>query len=99
MNKLFKKNELNWLRVTGPYRKKWWMKLFCWLFKHQYKRVGVYGIVYKQCKRCGKEVYNKRAKELDRVFYGGEIGNLYGVRFITSKKVKNIKALDKRLHK
>lgn len=81
-----------WLRVRGSYPHRWWLRPICFLFKHKYKRVSAYGIVYKQCHRCGKDIFKKRGKTVEGIHNSlrkGEIGQLYGVRFIESNSLKN----------
>jgi hypothetical protein len=65
---------------------KWILRPFCWLFGHKNRVLWIYGAKVKQCQRCAKVFYRKPTKEsFDKTFQQREIGNLYGVRFITTK--------------
>lgn len=60
---------------------KWLLRPICWLTKHKNRVFYPYGCKVKQCHRCGKVFYNVPTDEKKPVF-NGEIGNLYGIRFI-----------------
>jgi hypothetical protein len=64
------------------------LRPICWIKKHQYRIYYPYGIKVKDCKRCSHELYQKRTTEQDvrKKLYKGEIGQLYGVRFIETEK-------------
>ena len=63
----------------------WVLRPVCWLKGHKNKVLYPYGVKIKQCKRCAKEFYRKPIKgESDNKIFSGEIGNLYGVRFMTT---------------
>jgi hypothetical protein len=63
---------------------KWLLRPVCWLFKHKNRVIWVYGAKVKQCQRCAKIHYKKPTNEKPHAIYKGEVGELYGVRFIQS---------------
>lgn len=76
--------------IRGTFRKRWYMRLICWFKKHQRKRVNSYGLVYLQCKRCGKEWFCKRGRSIVwKRYFAGEVGDLYKVSYSRSKKVSS----------
>ena len=72
--------------VIGPFKKRWWMKPICFFKGHNPKVRHSYGIRYRQCERCGKSLFSGMLEKLKKGFYSGEVGSLYGIRFVTSNK-------------
>ncbi len=78
----------NWFwffsRIQIP---KWVKRPFCLIKGHDYHIYWPFGIKIKCCDRCGKTKYKKQTTEKVPTgsIYKGEIGELYGVRFVTSK--------------
>ena len=82
---------LTYTHFIGQYSKRWYMRVVCWFGGHQRKRVCSYGIRYLQCKRCGKEWFSKGkyvGKEHKFTRYQGEVGQLYGVKFLKKGIIK-----------
>ena len=69
---------------------KWILRPICRIVGHKNRVLYLYGCKVKQCQRCAKEFYSKPTNEKPKVKFNGEIGELYGVRFITTKKAKTI---------
>lgn len=81
------KKYAKWVRIRGSYKHRWWMKPLCWLKGHKKVWTSAFGIRYRQCKRCGKDFWAKKIIEMERkLLFKGEIGELYGVRFIQTKR-------------
>ena len=66
----------------------WVKRPICWFTKHQFKIYWPYGIKIKQCQKCAKRQYKKRTTEKGPNLYKGEVGQLYGIRFVSTKKSK-----------
>jgi hypothetical protein len=66
---------------------KWLLRPICWFKGHKNRILYPFGIKIKQCQRCAKEIYKKQTNEKPQIF-SGEVGQLYGVRFLISKKSK-----------
>lgn len=77
----------NWFldRVRYP---KWILRPVCWFTRHEYHIYWPYGVKVKQCDRCAKQVYKKKTTERLPKIFKGEIGELYGVRFIETRGIK-----------
>ena len=79
------------ISIVGNYKKRWWLRPVCWLLDHKKVPSVIYGIKYKQCKRCGKDYFNKKPNNvenrLNKLLYKGEIGKLYGVKFDETKAI------------
>jgi hypothetical protein len=78
--------------ILGRFRYHLWiLRPICWIKGHHNRVLYPYGCKIKQCQRCAKVFYKKQTKEPLHL-YSGEVGNLYGVRFITTneKPIKNI---------
>lgn len=58
----------------------------CWILGHHNRVLYPYGVKIKQCQRCAKVFYKLPTREKAPSLYGGELGTLYGVRFISTKK-------------
>lgn len=59
------------------------LRPICWFRGHKNHVFYPFGFKAKQCKRCAKVAYKKKTKEkLPKLT--GEIGELHGVRFVTS---------------
>lgn len=82
--KLSKKNPAVF-RIAGEFRERWWKRPICWIKGHKKRVICPYGIKAKQCERCGKYYWRKPTGEKTPIYKGGEVGELYGVRFIESK--------------
>jgi hypothetical protein len=82
MKKKIKKVYIQW-RAAGEFRNRWWKRPLCWLVKHKKTTISPYGCYVHQCSRCGKVFWRKKrnGEDSERLF-NGEIGMLYGVRFV-----------------
>lgn len=61
----------------------WILRPICWIRGHRNKIVYPYGCKLKQCQRCAKVHYKKPTRE-GLNYPSGMIGELYGVRFIST---------------
>ena len=82
------------VRIYGEFRERWWMRPICWMMGHKKEWTSSFGIKYKQCSRCGKNFFSKSKGRLideinSKLLSGEEVGELYGVRFMKTKKIKN----------
>ena len=93
MTKKNTRGESQFVRIYGEFRYRWWLKPICWIFKHKKEWTNIYGIKYKQCSRCGKDFFTKkiikREKEFVRKLSAEEIGEIYGVKFYSTKRVSS----------
>lgn len=70
----------------------WLKKPICFIKGHKNKIFWPLGMKIKQCIRCGKFHFKKKTTER-QIKFSGEIGKLYGVRFLETNK-KNDTILD-----
>jgi len=75
---------LLWHRFFYP---KWIFRPVCWIKGHKNKIFWAYGVKVKQCIRCGKYHYKKETREkgFEKALYKGEFGEIYQVKFMTTK--------------
>ena len=66
----------------------WLLRPICWLAGHHNRVLYPYGIKIKQCQRCAKVFYKKPTREGKPSLFRGEVGQLYGVRFMSTKIIK-----------
>ena len=66
----------------------WLKRPICWLVGHHKRVLYPYGVKIKQCQRCSKVFYKKSTNEKMPNLYQGEVGELYGVRFVNTKIIK-----------
>lgn len=88
-----KNNPVVW-RIAGEVYHGWLFNRFryplfllrpiCWIKGHKNKIIYPYGCKIKQCKRCSLVHYKKPTAENVKSIYKGEVGELYGVRFIST---------------
>jgi len=64
---------------------KWLFRPICWIKGHGYHIYWPFGIKIKCCDRCGYIKYKKQTTEKVPSVYEGEIGKLYGIRFVVTK--------------
>lgn len=88
MGKQTVKKDSYW-RIAGEFRNRWWMTPICWVVKHKKRVINPFGVKAKQCQRCGKYYWRKLIPEKSTL-YSGEVGQLYNVRFVTTKRNKKI---------
>jgi hypothetical protein len=63
----------------------------CWLKGHHNKIIWPFGLKIKICIRCGKTFYQKKTTEkYPNGIFGGVVGELYGVKFKTTKRAPTI---------
>lgn len=74
-----------WWRLRIPKKV---FRLVCWIKKHNYHIYWPYGVKIKQCDRCAHVKYKKQTTERLSTgsIYKGEIGTVYGIRFISTKR-------------
>lgn len=81
----------NWNWFLGRFRyPRWIVRPICWVTKHKYRIYWPYGVKIKECERCSHRIYKKNTTERvpnNRIFKG-EIGEIYGVRFLRTIKKK-----------
>jgi len=90
-----RKNETYWRRIANSkfflfdrfYIPRFFFRPICWIKGHDKHIYYPFGLKVKQCFRCDKEFYQKPTKEKNPL-ESGEIGQLYGVRFISTTKTK-----------
>ncbi len=78
------KKETYW-RIAGEFKNRWWKRPICWIKSHEKRVINPFGLRAKQCSRCGKYYWRRNTNE-PMPKYTGEVGVLYGVRFITKKR-------------
>ena len=82
------------IHIRGNFRKRWYLQPVCWLLKHKKRIRSTYGLRHKQCERCGMYFFNKTRngrtyswkRYEGKEVYAGEVGELYGVKFIQKKE-------------
>lgn len=67
----------------------WIKRPICWIKGHKKKVFYPYGCKIKQCVRCAMVFYKLPTNELTINPFTGEIGSLYGIRFVSTERVKS----------